>query len=59
MTSFQPGSGDLTAIAALLARGYLRLTEKDQHCAISGNREPQIELDVSAKESPHVVKETA
>ena len=38
-----------TELAAILARGYLRLTQIAPDCAIFG----QTELDLRAKESPH------
>jgi len=46
-------------IAALLARGYLRLTQKRPNGAISGGENPHKSLDVSRQESPHVVEERA
>ncbi len=45
-----------TDLAALLARGYLRASEKAEHCAVSGRREPQKELDLRAEESPPVIE---
>ena len=40
-------------VAALLARAYLRLTQKRPNDAVFQTRKPQKELDVSALESPH------
>ena len=46
-----------TDLAAVLARGYLRLTEKRQTCATSAtDSERENPLDVPRRESPHVVK---
>jgi hypothetical protein len=46
---------DLHELAAILARGFLRLTEKRRVAAVSSARDPQVSLDVSGRESPHVV----
>ena len=40
-------------LAAELARGYLRLTQKGPNCAVPEPGEPQKELDVLRRESPH------
>ena len=45
---------DLSELAAILARGLLRLTQKPPNGAVSQAIEPQKPLDVSATESPHV-----
>ena len=42
----------LTELAAVLARGYLRLTQIAPDSAISGDKE----LDLPAKESPPVIE---
>ena len=48
---------DFTDLAAILARGYLRLTGKRQMCATSGaDFRRENPLDVPRRESPHVVK---
>ena len=41
-------------LTAILARGFLRLTEKQRNYELSLGREPQILLDVVRPESPHV-----
>ena len=61
MTTRSPGSNSpvaaVTDLAAVLARGYLRLTEKRQMCATSGtNSGREKPLDVPHRESPHVVE---
>jgi hypothetical protein len=40
-------------------RAYLRLTQKRPKRATSRPKEPQISLDVLARESPHVVEDFA
>ena len=55
MTAARESRGDFGELAGLLARGYLRLTEKAQFRAVSDPSQPQKELDVSTTESPHVV----
>jgi len=50
---------DFRDLAALLAQGFLRLTQQSRNVAVSADREPQKELDVVATESPHVGRETA
>ena len=42
-----------TDLAALMARGFLRLTQKGQIARFSGPGEPRKELDVPVEESPH------
>ena len=46
-------------LAAILARGYLRLTDKAPVVAVSHAAEGDKELDVLRRESPDVVTETA
>ena len=46
----------LTELASLLARGYMRLTQKSRDVAVFPPRIPQKELDVLAEESPHEVE---
>ena len=47
-------------LAEVLARGYLRLTEKRQHCATSAAISGQDKhLDLRAQESPDRVRESA
>jgi hypothetical protein len=41
-------------LAAILARGFLRLTDIARSSAVSSARDPQSSLDVSRRESPHV-----
>jgi hypothetical protein len=41
-------------LSAVFARGYLRLTAKRRHPAVSRRGEPRISLDVLRTESPHV-----
>ena len=50
--------GNWAALAALLARGYLRLTQTVQNSAVSGARKGQKPLDVSAPESGDVDDQT-
>ena len=47
-----------TELAALLASGYLRLTQHAHTLGTFSPREPQKELDVSLPESPHCEEET-
>ncbi len=51
-------NASLGGIAALLARAYLRLTQKRRSVALSDAENPQIPLELSPAESPHVVQET-
>lgn len=45
--------GDCGELVAILARGYLRLTEQARNDGISDPNQPQKELDVDVEESPH------
>ena len=45
-------------LAVVLARGFLRLTEKAPNSGIYRRVEPQKELDISRPESPHCGHET-
>ena len=47
----------LTALAEILARGFLRLTQKRRSVALSDAENPQIPLDVWRSESPPVSQE--
>ena len=58
MGSAMTQCGQLTAIAALLARGFLRLTEHAPNVPVSRMREPQKNLDDLRGESAHVNEET-
>ncbi len=51
----RPACGGLVELASALAKGYLRLTQKVRNSAVSVLREPQKELDLPARESPHHV----
>ena len=44
-------------LAAVLAKGYLRLTQTAQNLGISRPKEPHKELALYAKESPPVVED--
>ncbi len=48
------GVGD---VAAILAQGFLRLTQTARNSAVSQAREPQIVLELSRRESPPVAVE--
>lgn len=50
--------GDIADLAAVFARAYLRLTQKAPNKAVFQGGEPQIPLDVSRGESPHVIDES-
>ncbi len=53
-------AAEFTDLAAILARGYLRLTEKRQMRATSGtDSEREKPLDVPHRESPDRVQERA
>ncbi len=45
-------------LAALLARGFLRLTQKRRNSAVFRPTEPQIPLELAAKPSTPVYRET-
>ena len=47
----------LTSLAEILARGFLRLTQKRRSVALSDAENPQIPLDVWRPESPPVSQE--
>ena len=56
MMESRRGPGTLrNELAAVLARGYLRLTQKPRNDAVSG---PEKRLDLRAGESPDVVHES-
>jgi hypothetical protein len=44
----------LAELGCLLARAYLRLAQKARNSAVFRSGEPQVCLDVSGPESPHV-----
>ena len=52
-------SEPVAELAVVLARGYLRLTQKRRDAALSDAEKPQISLDVSRQESVTVAGETA
>lgn len=47
-------AAEVTELATILGRGFLRLTEKRIDSGVPGRGEPQIPLDVSAPESPYM-----
>jgi hypothetical protein len=51
---FGQGKGGIADVATILARAYLRLTEKRPNSEVFQHREPQKSLDVGRRESPHV-----
>jgi len=53
-----PDDEPWSELAALLARGYLRLTAKARITAISEPRNPQKEVDLRADQSVHGVEES-
>lgn len=46
-------------LAALLARGYLRLTQSRNNLGVSGAGKPQLDLDLVGKKSPPVSERRA
>ena len=54
------GSGSVlqSSVAAYFARAYLRVSQKARHSGVSESVKPNISLDVSTTESPHVDEET-
>ncbi len=49
-----PADAGLGELAAILGRGYLRLTQDAHNLGTFGPREPQKPLDLSGTESGHV-----
>ena len=56
MPTIAPHSA-FTELAAVLAHGYLRLTQIARNSAVSDSENLQKELDVSRPESPHLLRE--
>ena len=53
-----PADADLGELAAILGRGYLRLTANGRNVGVSGPKEPQKEVDPRAKQSVTGVQES-
>ncbi len=56
--TFATPSAELTELAAVLAKGYLRVVHDAQNLGTFVPEEPQNALDVSRPESPHGGQET-